>query len=335
MQLNELSCLPPGLLDTPANELAALLGGPTLIHLPGRRPQPLFVTVLLHGNETSGFDALVHVLRNYANRELPRAMSIFVGNVAAARAGVRSLPDQPDYNRVWPGTETPQRPEAGLMAEVIARMRIRQPFASIDLHNNTGINPHYSCVVALDAPSLQLARLFSRLAVLFHRPLGVQARAAHALCPAVTVECGKVGIGQGAEHAAQFVEAALHLSHFPPGAPAPGDLELLHTVAIVKVPAHASFSFDGSAADFRFRGDLDHFNFRELAAGTSLGHANPSGVPDLLVEAADSGASLPGLIDCRDGEVRLTRALWPSMFTTDPLAVRNDCLCYLMERIGY
>ena len=35
-----------------------------------------------------------------------------------------------------------------------------------------------------------------------------------------------------------------------------------------------------------------------------------------------------------DGEIRLTRPVVPAMLTTDPLAVRNDCLCYLMERIG-
>jgi len=44
--------------------------------LPGRRPTPLFVSVLLHGNEDSGVVALQSVLRAYAGRRLPRALSI-------------------------------------------------------------------------------------------------------------------------------------------------------------------------------------------------------------------------------------------------------------------
>jgi hypothetical protein len=36
------------------------------------------------------------------------------------------------------------------MAEVVQRMRQRGLFASIDLHNNTGANPHYACVNVID-----------------------------------------------------------------------------------------------------------------------------------------------------------------------------------------
>lgn len=46
--------LPDGLLQARATDLARVLGGPTLIHLPGIRPEPLFVSILLHGNEDVG-----------------------------------------------------------------------------------------------------------------------------------------------------------------------------------------------------------------------------------------------------------------------------------------
>ncbi len=45
----------------------------------------------------------------------------------------------------------------------------------------------------------------------------------------------------------------------------------MQTHAIIKVPADASFSFDGSDADLQFRADLDHLNFSELVPGTSFG----------------------------------------------------------------
>jgi succinylglutamate desuccinylase len=333
--LRILESLPHGLLDADIASLEALLGGPGLIHLPGRRPEPLFVTVLLHGNETTGFEAVKSVLRRWEGKPLPRALSLFIGNVAAARAGLRRLPGQPDWNRVWPGTETPDLPEAALMAQVVAHMRGRRPFASIDIHNNTGINPHYACVVRSDPAFLHLARLFGRIAVLFERPLGVQASALADLCPAVTVECGKVGGRSGVEHAAEFIEAALHLDHFPPHGVAAHDIELLQTVAIVRVPAEATFSFDGGAADFRFRGDLDHLNFREMKPGAAFGHRAPGSAARLLELPGGSSPLEEACFDYADGEIRLVRPLVPAMLTTDPLAVRNDCLCYLMRRISF
>jgi hypothetical protein len=150
----------------------------------------------------------------------------------------------------------------------------------------------------------------------------------------VTVECGKIGIQSGVEHTAEFIEAALHLDHYPQHAVAARDLEVLQTVAIVKVPPEASFSFDGSVADFRFRGDLDHLNFREMQPGAAFGHLAAASAARLLVLP---GGPLPLQGDYfayADGEIRLTRPVVPAMLTTDPLAVRNDCLCYLMERIG-
>ena len=101
--LTVLDTLPERFLDTPARELHRLLAGPTLIHLPGRRQPPLFISVLLHGNEDSGVVALQSVLRAYGQRLLPRALSILIGHVAAAREGLRRLDHQPDDNRVWPG----------------------------------------------------------------------------------------------------------------------------------------------------------------------------------------------------------------------------------------
>jgi hypothetical protein len=331
-QLTTVDALPPGFLDCDARDLVNLLPGPTLIHLPGRDERALFASVLVHGNEVTGFDAVRHVLRRNGQRTLPRALSLFVGNVAAAAASVRTLPEQNDYNRVWPGTVLTDAPEARLMAEVVDAMRERQPFASIDIHNNTGLNPHYACVSRLEPPYLHLARLFSRLVVYFRRPVGVQSIAMSAICPAVTVECGHSGTHDGISHAAEFIEACLHLSEFPEQSPARHDIELLETVAIVRVPSHLSMSFDGSNADIRFREDLDHLNFSAVPAGTVFGHVASPGVRLEILPGHDRGA-LCEWFDYREGDIRLTRAALPAMLTRDTAAIRHDCLCYLMERI--
>jgi len=36
-----------------------------------------------------------------------------------------------------------------------------------------------------------------------------------------------------------------------------------------------------------------------------------------------------------DGQLRTKRAVMPSMLTRDEEVIRQDCLCYLMERMDY
>jgi hypothetical protein len=333
--LTILDHLPQGLLALEADRLQEVLAGPSLIHLPGRRPEPLFVSVLLHGNEDTGWQAARQVLRRHLDHPLPRALSLFIGNMQAARQGLRRLDGQVDYNRVWPGTPDAHLPEAVMMARVVEEMRARRVFASVDLHNNTGLNPHYACVNRLEPHFLHLATLFSRTVVYFTRPLGVQSAAFAPICPAVTLECGKPGTAYGETHAASLVEACLNLADFPAHPVAPQDIDLYHTVATVQVPASLSMAFEGGAGDIVFPVHLDHLNFRELDAGSVLGRTRP-GAGGCLKATDEEGRDISQqLFDCDDGRIRLRRQLMPAMLTRDETVIRQDCLCYLMERLDY
>ncbi len=328
-----LETLPDGFLDCPPERLVDILPGPTLIHIAGRDPQPLFVSTLLHGNEYSGLDAIQKVLRRHAGRGLHRSLLLFIGNIRAAAANVRTLSGERDYNRVWPGTLYPDDPLASMAGQVYDYAARRNLFASIDIHNNTGFNPHYACVRKLEPKFIALAQLFSRIVVHFQRPVGTQAAAFANLCPAITVECGKAGVGSATEHAVELVEAALSISHLPDHPPAPHDVDLLRTYAIVRPPAGASFSFDGAPADFMFRPDIDRMNFSELEPGASFGAARMGMRLEIL--PGDNEDHQPEEYFSYDGgEIRLTRSTLPAMLTLDPRAVKEDCLCYLMHRIG-
>lgn len=331
--LTQYDRLPPGLLEVPASQLSGVLPGPALIHLPGRRTPPVFVSVLLHGNEDTGWLAAQAVLKKYAQTELPRALSLFIGNVSAARSGVRRLDGQPDYNRVWPGGEEAPSDESAMMEQVVETMRTRGVFASIDIHNNTGLNPHYACINKLEPHFLHLAMLFSRIVVYFIRPRGVQSAAFAELCPSVTVECGKPGNPDSVAHAAEFMEACLHLSEFPVHPVAPHDIDLFHTVATVKVPAHASFGFNSTEADINFLPELDHFNFRELERGIQLGRVRQDSSARLWVVNEDGDDIGDRMFDYHQGGIALKQRLMPAMLTRDERVIRQDCLCYLMERI--
>ena len=331
--LTERDSLPDGLLEAKVDGLEALLGGPTLIHLPGRRPEPLFVTLLAHGNESTGFYAVQSLLQAWHDREMPRALSVFIGNVTAASQSQRYLDGQADYNRVWPGTEDTDAPEARMMQQVVDSMRERNAFASIDLHNNTGINPHYACINRVDNQFLHLASMFSRTVVYFIRPLGVQSMAMSYVCPAVTIECGKPGHEYGVEHARNYVDACLHMSELPEHPVASHDVDLFHTVATVKVREDISFGFGDEPVNLQLVGNIDHLNFRELPAGTQIGWLDQPGL-DVLDVRDDNGQEVGGHYFSVDGRaLATTRVFMPSMFTLDKKIIRQDCLGYLMERL--
>lgn len=329
--LTILDYVPAGLLEVSARDLHQILPGPALIHLSGRRNPPLFVSILLHGNEDTGLSAVQALLRR--NTRLPRALSLFIGNVRAARCGARSLPDQPDYNRIWPGAETSDSPEARMMREVVDIMAARGVFASIDVHNNTGRNPHYGCVNRLDHRYFQLARLFSRTVVYFIRPRGVQSMAFAEIAPAVTLECGKPNQPRGLQHAVDYLDACLKLSEIPTVPVAAHDIDLFHTVAVVKIPHNLTFSFNHPAVDIVFNNDLDEFNFRELPAGTTLGAIAPN-EPIRVTAISEQGLDVTdSCFENVGGRLTLKKPVMPSMLTLDEDIIRQDCLCYLMERL--
>ncbi len=341
--LTILDHLPEGLLHCQARDLHRILPGPTLLHLPGQRPRPLFVSVLLHGNETTGLSAIQGLLRKHDGHKLPRTLSIFFGNVSAAAQGRRHLDGQPDYNRIWPcgddnAAPADASPEQHMMRQVVDEMRTRQVFASIDIHNNTGLNPHYGCINRLEPRFFHLATLFSRTVVYFTRPRGVQSLAFATLCPAITVECGKPDQPFGADHARDFVDTCLHLEALPDKPVDPHAMNLFHTVATVTLREEVSAGFAPDEAptdwDITFPPDLDHLNFRELPAGTPIARLrkNSARLPLRVVDENGNDVS-ERYLRVDDGRLRLRRAVMPSMFTLDLDIIRQDCVGYLMERL--
>lgn len=335
--LRRFDHLPEGLLDTPANGLNARLGGPTLITLDGARKPPLFVSCLLHGNEVSGWLAVRQMLRRQlAKGPLPRRLVLFIGNVAAAETGVRRLEGQPDFNRVWPfgsGRMTAAGPEAEMVARITEEVRGSGCFASIDLHNNTGANPLYACVNRRGPAYLSLALLFSRTLVYFTEPKGVQSIAFADFCPATTVEAGRPGEPAGIARAGALVEAALATEHWPQRPPPPQDYALHRTVATVYVPPDRSFDFSRHEAELSFPLTLESANFQSVPPGTPFARVRPGSGARLTVRD-QAGRDAFDRFFTVDGDVlRLKRPVIPSMLTSNARIIRQDCLCYFMDRI--
>jgi succinylglutamate desuccinylase len=328
--LHETDTLPNGLLEADATELKQLLGSPTLIHLPGAKREPLFICTLLHGNETTGFYAIQRLLKQYQNKPLPRAVSIFIGNVDAAAVAQRRLDQQPDYNRIWPGTHHDDCAETDMMKTIANIMYKRKTFASIDIHNNTGLNPHYACVNILNPHCIQLAGMFGTTVVYFTSPKGVQSAAFSDFCPAVVLECGQSGQADGVTHSTRYLQAVLNTDKLP--SEHPTHINLFHTVARVTVPEIFSLGTDNNA-DIHLSYDLENMNFEQLGTGSIFAGLKPKSEAHLVVKNESSEDITSEFFEIADSKIVLRKNATLSMYTTNERAIRQDCLCYLMEQI--
>jgi hypothetical protein len=324
--------LPLGFLSCKARDLHRIFGGPTLIELPGKVDPPLFVSVLLHGNEDSGLGAVQRVLRNCVSEPLARSLMLLIGNVQAARQGLRRLEGQPDYNRIWPGAPIDGKSsEAAAMAEIHARVVNRQAFAAIDVHNNTGRNPRYAIVCDADPRTLGLAAMFARRAVRFRGIPGTSTASFAGLLPAVTAECGLPGKRANEMAAARFLNAVLSLDQLPAPPTDQSVVDLYHTLGVVRVKAGVSVLFGTGEADLCLDTAIDAHNFRDLAPGTVLG-ATIHPMPISMTNEAGSDVA-EQYFEVSQGKLKLSRHVVPAMLTTDLRVIRQDCLCYLMERL--
>ncbi len=322
-----LQGLPAALLECDARHLEACLGGPTLVFVPGLKEPPLLVSVLLHGNETSGWNGLRRLLRR-----APRCRGAWwslSASAAAAAAGMRTLPHQQDYNRIWRGAAGP---EGAIAAAVTAQLEDLPLLAAVDLHNNTGHNPHYAVVTDQLPLNLGLAYLFSDRAVYIREPDTVLTRTFAGQCPAVAVELGPVGDPRCDERAFDYLVRCLALDGIPTDTAA---LRLYRAEARVHVANGVEFSFADQSSDHPLvlTAGVEAVNFHELPPGTEFGTTSRP-LESVLTVLDPSHRNVTGeYFEARGGRIVLRRTVVPAMYTTDPVVVRQDCLCYFMARM--
>jgi hypothetical protein len=222
-----------------------------------------------------------------------------------------------------------------LFRDIHERLCELRPLACIDIHNNTGLNPHYAAVNLVRSEYLRLASLFSSKVVYFTMPAGTLSLSMSEFCPSVTLECGQAGEIHGTDHTLAYLETCLHLekiSAMPVDAEA---VHLFHMMATVYVNDGVLFGFGRVPADLALREDLDKFNFCELPAGTSFGDINSLKRRPLTAIDTEGTDVTDKCFFFGRGQVETAREIMPSMLTQDRRVIQQDCLCYLMERIHY
>jgi hypothetical protein len=342
--LRILDPIGPELLRLDARALLNELGGPTLARRPGEgTARPRGVVVLQHGDERTGLDALLHVLRDQP--ALPYDLHILIGNVEAALAGPgfahRMLPNQADMNRAWfADRETGAGFDAVSVAarEALVRLRALDLSAVVDLHNTTGENPFHAIVVTDDPADLGLAALFAPLVVRWDQRMHTLLEALRGHCAAATVECGRVDSAAALPGAIDGLRRYLSASR-PDALPVPEGLHRLSRMRRVIIDPGATLRFGGRdsddpqlAADVVVAVDVEGRNGVEQAAGWLLATVRTGQEHAVRVIDTDGGDVTDELLEIERGEVRVRTTTTPLMMTRTVAAARADCLTYLLAR---
>ncbi len=325
--------LPDRLLELDDLELLEELERPTLIRVPGSGEQaPRGVATLLHGDEDTGYRAVMRILRR--RPELRGDMYVVVGNVRAALADGgfrhRFLDDQEDFNRIW-GREPTTRLRLAAQG-ILGELREAKIASMVDIHNNSGTNPFYAIVTRLDRESLTLATTFTTTVLHWDLGVGTLMEALDDLCPAIAVECGMAGRQDSLSFAVDGLRR--HLAAAPPADdPADRDFDLLGDLRKVVVRPEVRFRFGGALGedvDFVVEQDADAHNFRPVPAGHVLGRVPSREACPLVVEGPDGQEVTERYVAVEeDGEVVTTRPFTPVMMTRTAEAARKDCLFYI------
>jgi succinylglutamate desuccinylase len=329
LKLQILNDYPIELLDLDIKNIHNLFEGPTLIHLKGKSGlDPLFLSTLLHGNETTSFVVLQKLLKKYKDIDLPRDLIIFLGNTLAASEGMRHLPNQADYNRIW---EEGDSPEHGIAREVVNYAKEHNLFASIDIHNNTGINPLYGCINSLDKSFVNLASHFGQHTVFFTEPHNVQSMAFSKFCTSITIEAGQPSEPIGIEEGFKFVDVILNLEKLIPN-PLRDISEVFHTIGRIIVSKDSSIDFINtlsSTSDLSIVPTIDSKNFEIIKKGSHIGFAKD--LSKIKVEDNKGRDITTDFFKIEEGKLLTNRVFIPSMFTKDVYVMKEDCLGYIME----
>ena len=327
-QFDRLHELPDGFFDVTTANIRSLFPNPTLIQLSGRDPRVLFISILLHGNEYTGLKVMQQILSRHAH-DLPRSVLLFVGNVRAAEANRRFLPGQVDYNRCWPSSDLEPSPTSGMLQRVIEIAHGLPLFAAIDIHNNTGKNPHYACITDPTPENQNLAARFNRVGMVFNHH-GVCTMAFNGICPAATLECGKPGDPEGIQHACRFIEDLLVLDELPRTLPTRHALHLVESHLTLNVRDDVSFEFDpGADADLRFEENFEDRNFTLFDPHQVFGYTRVA--RPLAITDTNGHDVTDEILRVEEGRIYLNNTMMPAMITQDKLVVRQDCLCHLLQ----
>ena len=80
---------------------------------------------------------------------------------------------------------------------------------------------------------------------------------------------------------------------------------------------------------------MESQNFQQLDKGTIFASVTPDTQAKLIAYNESEEDVSSDFFDIQDNNIILMKDVMLSMYTTNERAIRQDCLCYLMERISF
>ena len=316
----------PEILELPATKLVERFAGPVVFDLSNSSAPPLFVSVLLHGNETSGWNAVRSFLseRIKHSQRIP-SLVLLVGNVHAAARAMRSLDNQVDFNRIWDKGESDEQLWA---EEVFNYVKQKRPQFALDLHNFSGPNPHHSVITDGRSATLDAAIAFSPLAIFAQLPKGILTRKFSELCTSLTLE---LGMPEDPESEAR---AEHYLNSLTNGAISNNakskELRVLRNK--IRVVVDQTNGYSTPDLEPILHPNFAQFAFETVEAGTVMARIKKP-TSRLRAIASDSSDVSQEYLqhDEARGEISLRKNVIISMYTRDSLIAIQDCVCYFLE----
>ena len=329
-KLQIVNHIPEGFLDIKPREITRLIDRPTLIHLKGEKDRPFFISILLHGNEFSGLIILQKILKKYSERVLPRSLIIFIANPKACEQGLRHLEDQQDFNRIWKGGSSY---EGSLVKPILKYAKDQNIQGAIDIHNNTGESPVYTCINKIKEDTLKLAQIFSENIVYFTNPDSVLSIALSKFCPAIVLECGLPGERQGISSGVKLIESILDKEESWKKNKIKKD-SLYHTYATILISQDTDLCFHSQPCVkdncLCLLNQLDQFNFKLLKSGTFFGKINNSKQIKLVDKEGEN--IFDQFFSIVENDLIVKQPFIPCMLTKDTQIAKSDCLGYIMKK---
>lgn len=310
------------------------LGRTTLLTLPGTgEAAPRAVVTLQHGDEPSGLQALLRVLRR--RRRFTFDLHVVIGNVEAALEppgfAHRFLAHQRDMNRLW-AMDAPDDAQSAAVVAVREHLLALAPSSVVDLHNTSGANPFHSIVTRTDVASLDLATRFTTTVVHWQQRVGALMEAFDGRVPAVAVECGLAGRPASLAFALDGVRRWLAGPDPSPRAELL-DHDLLAPMRRVLIDPAVRFRFGGSPdaeVEVTVPIDADRRNGIPTPAGWTLAEVAPGRSMPFRVLEPDGRDVTHEVLALEGGRVLVTVDATPLMMTRTVDAARKDCLTYLL-----
>lgn len=312
--------LPGEFFNLDPERMHTIFPNPTLIHIKGVSSRTVFVSTLLHGNETSGIKVLQEV---FSRGGLEANVLLLIGNVEAAKNNLRRMPNQVDFNRVWSG---PTLSQTHWAQAVLSEVRRVKPLAVVDIHNSTGRNPSYGVISYLEDKHIHLASEFSKNIVYSHEPRTTLVSTLGEQFPAVVLECGPSGDKEGIRLGTDFLHRLLNFRRIERKT---SEVVLMESIARIFVTG--DFGFGDQKRDLNFVSDLDLKNFVELPAGDIWGTIKNK--DDFRVIGPEDRDRTAEYFSLDGGVIKVKASFIPSLISLSQTAVNQDCLCYVMRRI--